>query len=1263
MKKLFFFLLVLLSANCTIQAQAPQGFNFQGIALDSTGYVVASKLVSLRFSVSTDSLGNLVSYRETVSAQTDKYGQFTAVIGNGMPSIGRFSSIIWSSGSLYMKTEIDIANTGKYVVTGLSKLLSVPFALQATTAGNIASDIYGNTKAGTSALDNPKPQTTTGNVAVGDSALKYSNGLNNTAIGSRSMLKNNSASQNTAVGSASLYSNTTGGSNSALGFSALGSNTTGNNNSAVGLLALGSNTTGNFNTAIGQLSLYFNTIGSDNTANGKQSLGSNTTGSFNTASGFYSLGLNKTGNYNTAIGINAGGKLTTGDKNIFIGNDAANNNNFKTTSNKLVIQNDSSLTPLIYGEFDTQKLTINGDLVVTGSIAYPSNYNNTAFGRGALGKIDTAIYSNTAFGTNALSTNKSGFDNTAVGMEALSLNVVGNASTAIGRGALLRNTASENTAIGKESMGFNSTGTRNTAIGVQSLNENTLGNNNIAIGFSSLLKNTTGNYNTAIGNSAGKLNVGDKNIFIGNDAANNNNFKTTSNKLVIQNDSSLTPLIYGEFDTQKLTINGDLVVTGKMTGAAEISSDAYGNTKAGTSALANPKPQTTTGNVAIGDSALKYSTGLYNTAVGSKSMLKNSSGSGNTAIGQNALSANTTGINNTAIGSGSLSRNTTSNFNTAIGAMSLVYNTSGERNSAIGVNSLYKNTIGSGNTAIGESSMFSNTEGKNNVALGSDVLFWNSTGSFNTALGDSTMFWNTIGSSNIAVGYLALKSNTVGFSNTTTGVKSLFSNTTGSRNTALGDSSMLNNTTGSFNTATGYSSLASNTTGEFNSAYGSYSMEKNTSGTENIAFGGAALRNNTNGSSNVALGAGTLNSNTTGGENTAIGRRAMNNNTTGTFNTAVGQSALYANTTGSNNTAMGRLSLVYNTAESNTAFGSTSLNKNTTGKNNTGIGYYVLGSNLTGSNNTGIGFNAGAKLTSGDKNVFIGNEAGNNFNFSAVSNKLVIDNSDRADPLVMGDFTSRAMVINGDSSISKTATLEIKNGDTYISNSTKGIILTSPNGSCFRVTVGDDGSLVRTPIACPSYDISSNVSSVKMGTKVWTDKNLDVSTYRNGDTIPQVTNSGTWAGLTTGAWCWYNNDSANGATYGKLYNWYAINDPRGLAPKGWHIATGTEWDSLVGYLGSIDAGGKMKSTSNLWNSPNVGATNSSGFSCLPGGFRADYGSFLYVGSVSWFTYNGNNLPVFLSLTSGSATTQPRNAFGYWNNLTEKSGVYVRCVKD
>ena len=87
--------------------------------------------------------------------------------------------------------------------------------------------------------------------------------------------------------------------------------------------------------------------------------------------------------------------------------------------------------------------------------------------------------------------------------------------------------------------------------------------------------------------------------------------------------------------------------------------------------------------------------------------------------------------------------------------------------------------------------------------------------------------------------------------------------------------------------------------------------------------------------------------------------------------------------------------------------------------------------------------------------------------------------------------------------------------------------------------------------------------TIVIGTQQWMRENLDVVTYRNGDIIPQVTDATAWAALTTGAWCYYNNDSANGAIYGKLYNWYAVNDTRGLAPTGWHVPTDAEWTILT----------------------------------------------------------------------------------------------------
>lgn len=144
--------------------------------------------------------------------------------------------------------------------------------------------------------------------------------------------------------------------------------------------------------------------------------------------------------------------------------------------------------------------------------------------------------------------------------------------------------------------------------------------------------------------------------------------------------------------------------------------------------------------------------------------------------------------------------------------------------------------------------------------------------------------------------------------------------------------------------------------------------------------------------------------------------------------------------------------------------------------------------------------------------------------------------------------------------------------------------------------------------------------TVVIGTQQWMQKNLEVAFYRNGDPIPQVTDATAWAALTTGAWCYYNNDPNTGFTYGKLYNWYAVNDPRELAPAGWHIPTDAEWTTLENSLGGASvAGGDMKEPGTThWTTPNNGASNISGWAGLPGGDRNDNGTFFSVGSSGYW---------------------------------------------
>ena len=216
--------------------------------------------------------------------------------------------------------------------------------------------------------------------------------------------------------------------------------------------------------------------------------------------------------------------------------------------------------------------------------------------------------------------------------------------------------------------------------------------------------------------------------------------------------------------------------------------------------------------------------------------------------------------------------------------------------------------------------------------------------------------------------------------------------------------------------------------------------------------------------------------------------------------------------------------------------------------------------------------------------------------------------------------------------------------------------------SCVSITGCDS---VRLGLLKSTIDLLrlGDCNAVTIGTQKWMKANLDVVTYRNGDIIPQVTDATTWMFSTKGAWCYYNNDPKNGAIYGKLYNWYAVNDSRGLAPKGWHIPTDAEWTTLCTALGGVNlAGGKMKNTgTTLWTVPNTGATNESGFAALPGGSISTMGLFSNVGNVTyWWSATeaeGN---------SRAALSRNLDAYGgflYRFSVNKENGFSVRCLRD
>ena len=193
-------------------------------------------------------------------------------------------------------------------------------------------------------------------------------------------------------------------------------------------------------------------------------------------------------------------------------------------------------------------------------------------------------------------------------------------------------------------------------------------------------------------------------------------------------------------------------------------------------------------------------------------------------------------------------------------------------------------------------------------------------------------------------------------------------------------------------------------------------------------------------------------------------------------------------------------------------------------------------------------------------------------------------------------------------------------------------------------------------------DIDGNMyKTVKIGNQWWMAENLKVTRYRNGDGIPGVTNSSTWCSLTTGAYCNYDNNESYVVTYGRVYNWYAVNDSRNIAPEGWHVPSDVEWQSLVESLGgSSIAGGKMKEIgTSHWNAPNAGATNESGFCALAGGLRrieTDYGA-MKDHAVFWVSTECN------SQEAWRIDLEYNNSVALRSTGDKREGYSIRCIKD
>ena len=194
----------------------------------------------------------------------------------------------------------------------------------------------------------------------------------------------------------------------------------------------------------------------------------------------------------------------------------------------------------------------------------------------------------------------------------------------------------------------------------------------------------------------------------------------------------------------------------------------------------------------------------------------------------------------------------------------------------------------------------------------------------------------------------------------------------------------------------------------------------------------------------------------------------------------------------------------------------------------------------------------------------------------------------------------------------------------------------------------------------------NNYSVVKIGNQIWMKENLRVSRYRNGESIPIITDNTLWGNLKTGARSWYNNDSTTYENpYGNLYNWYSVEDNRGICPTGWYVPSDEEWTKLNNFLGgSNEAGGKLKATGiTYWGSPNIGATNEVGFTAYPGGVRGFGFEDIGVSSYFWSKTDYNGFAAYNRVLKVNLTTLLRQPSEHVYAAWHQTGASVRCLKD
>jgi uncharacterized protein (TIGR02145 family) len=693
-----------------------------------------------------------------------------------------------------------------------------------------------------------------------------------------------------------------------------------------------------------------------------------------------------------------------------------------------------------------------------------------------------------------------------------------------------------------------------------------------------------------------------------------------------------------------------------------------------------------------------------NTAVGASALQSNIQGGiGNTAIGSYALNKNTTGLQNTANGDGALFNNSTGSENTANGVYALRRNTTGNYNTANGSYALFNNMAGDNNTAYGKSALVSNFSGSNNTAIGYEAnvasgALTNATAIGNGAsvnasnkiqLGNSSVTAVQLGTADkvtLETGYVKITGGTPSAG------KVLTSDADGLASWATPSSSGVDLTTAQ--TIAGVKTFLSAPVLSSTTASKALFTDAN----KNI------VSNEITGTGNVVM------SNAPALTGTLTAANQTLSGTLGVGTSSPNTSAKVEVDATNKGVLLPRVTLSGSTDATTIATPATSLLVYNTATVSDVVPGYYYNSGTSGSP-VWVRLNAGTlPITNGGTGATTASDALTNLGAAPIASPTFTGDP-RAPTATTGTNTTQlaTTAFVHAATLANTAELSDRINGKLSSNwfdfppiiqrghimywigyrwvilnpGTAGQVLKMSSDSDPVPVWGTDATTPTTafyPCGTTITDIDGNAyNTVLIGDQCWTKENLRVTKYNDGTAIPFDATGGsggsssTWQNLTTGARAVYANDflstPSNLTKYGYLYNWYAAKgiitaggtSTKNICPSGWHVPTDEEWTTLTTDLGGENvAGGKMKSIGTAyWNSTNTGATNESGFSALPGGFRLTNGSFnnLRYSATFWRATEVNANNAWSSRLDYNSSNVSKNSY------EKQYGASIRCLKD